>query len=398
MVRLRESKSKSSDYGMKAELASTDWRYRMVASSNNLFWALQLAGWFGLSVLTYLSLSLPYSQFEVSYLAHNVAQSALGLLLTVPLRYLYRWIWFWPVWRRVLLAVLLALAFAVLWAAARLLLFMAMTSESGLWSDFGGWLFPSIFVFVTWAALYHGIKYYQLLQRQREMLLEVEAKQRREALNLMELKSLARDAELRLLRYQLNPHFLFNTLNSVTSLIASNRLADANQMLLKLSSFLRFSLENDGSQFVSLEEECKALRLYLGIEEVRFADRLQVEINVEPRVEKFGVPSFFLQPLVENSIKHAINKNEEGGKIKVTASLVDDLVSLFVEDSGSGNASIDTEINCTEKAGAGVGLRNSRERLKGLYGARACLSTSQSQLGGLKVSISFPVVEVAAGG
>lgn len=383
---------------MKAELASTDWRYRMVASSNHLFWALQLAGWFGLSVLTYLSLSLPYSQFEVSYLAHNVAQSALGLLLTVPLRYLYRWIWFWPVWRRVLLAVLLALAFAVLWAAARLLLFMAMTSESGLWSDFGGWLFPSIFVFVTWAALYHGIKYYQLLQRQREMLLEVEAKQRREALNLMELKSLARDAELRLLRYQLNPHFLFNTLNSVTSLIASNRLADANQMLLKLSSFLRFSLENDGSQLVSLEEECKALRLYLGIEEVRFADRLQVEINVEPRVEKFGVPSFFLQPLVENSIKHAISKNEEGGKIKVTASLVDDLVSLFVEDSGSENASIDTELNCTEKAGAGVGLRNSRERLKGLYGARACLSTSQSQLGGLKVSISFPVVKVTAGG
>jgi two-component system LytT family sensor kinase len=126
-----------------------------------------------------------------------VAQSALGLLFTVPLRYLYRWIWFWPVRRRVLLAVLLTLAFAVLWAVTRLLLFMAMTSETGLWSDFGGWLFPSIFVFVTWAALYHGIKYYQLLQRQREMLLEVEAEQRREAFDLMELKSLARDAELR---------------------------------------------------------------------------------------------------------------------------------------------------------------------------------------------------------
>ena len=89
---------------MTVEATSADWRYRIVADTGNLFWALQLAGWFGLSVITYVSLSLPYSQFELSYLAHNIGQSVLGIFLTLPLRYLYRMVWIWPVWRRVFVA------------------------------------------------------------------------------------------------------------------------------------------------------------------------------------------------------------------------------------------------------------------------------------------------------
>ena len=380
---------------MTAEATSADWRYRIVADTGNLFWALQLAGWFGLSVITYVSLSLPYNQFELSYLAHNIGQSILGIFLTLPLRYLYRAIWGWPVWRRVLMAIGAALLFAICWAVLRLLMFMAMTGETGLWADFGGWSYPSIFVFVTWAALYHGIKYYQLLQREREMLLEYEARQRREAMDMIIAKSETRDAQLKLLRYQLNPHFLFNTLNSVMALIAGARQEDAKSMLAKLSAFLRFSLESDGKYVVPVEEECAALELYLDIERVRFVDRLSVEFDIDPAVTRLAVPSFLLQPLVENSIKHAIGKSEAGGTIRISALASDKMIRIAVEDSGSGDADLDLQPSVEDgPEGTGVGLRNTRERLKNLYGDRSTVELARSVLGGLRINISIPAVEV----
>ena len=380
---------------MTAEATSADWRYRIVADTGNLFWALQLAGWFGLSVITYVSLSLPYNQFELSYLAHNIGQSVLGIFLTLPLRYLYRAIWGWPVWRRVLMAIGAALLFAICWAVLRLLMFMAMTGETGVWADFGGWSYPSIFVFVTWAALYHGIKYYQLLQREREMLLEYEARQRREAMDMIIAKSETRDAQLKLLRYQLNPHFLFNTLNSVMALITGARQEDAKSMLAKLSAFLRFSLESDGKYVVPVEEECAALELYLDIERVRFVDRLSVEFDIDPQVTRLAVPSFLLQPLVENSIKHAIGKSEAGGTIRISASASDKMIRIAVEDSGSGDADQDLQSSAEDgPEGTGVGLRNTRERLKNLYGDRSTVELARSVLGGLRINISIPAVEV----
>lgn len=380
---------------MTAEATSADWRYRIVADTGNLFWALQLAGWFGLSVITYVSLSLPYNQFELSYLAHNIGQSILGIFLTLPLRYLYRAIWGWPVWRRVLMAIGAALLFAICWAVLRLLMFMAMTGETGLWADFGGWSYPSIFVFVTWAALYHGIKYYQLLQREREMLLEYEARQRREAMDMIIAKSETRDAQLKLLRYQLNPHFLFNTLNSVMALITGARQEDAKSMLAKLSAFLRFSLESDGKYVVPVEEECAALELYLDIERVRFVDRLSVEFDIDPAVTRLAVPSFLLQPLVENSIKHAIGKSEAGGTIRISALASDKMIRIAVEDSGSGDADLDLQPSVEDgPEGTGVGLRNTRERLKNLYGDRSTVELARSVLGGLRINISIPAVEV----
>jgi sensor histidine kinase YesM len=380
---------------MTTEVTSADWRYRIVADTGNLFWALQLAGWFGLSVITYVSLSLPYNQFELSYLAHNIGQSILGIFLTLPLRYLYRAIWGWPVWRRVLTAIGAALLFAICWAVLRLLMFMAMTGETGVWADFGGWSYPSIFVFVTWAALYHGIKYYQLLQREREMLLEYEARQRREAMDMIIAKSETRDAQLKLLRYQLNPHFLFNTLNSVMALITGARQEDAKSMLAKLSAFLRFSLESDGKYVVPVEEECAALELYLDIERVRFVDRLSVEFDIDPEVTRLAVPSFLLQPLVENSIKHAIGKSEAGGTIRISASASDKMIRIAVEDSGSGDPDQDLQSSAEDgPEGTGVGLRNTRERLKNLYGDRSTVELARSMLGGLRINISIPAVEV----
>ena len=134
----------------------------------------------GISLLTYLCLSVPYEQYDLSYLAHNIGQSVLGFLLSTPLRYVYRAIWNWGGLSRVFIVLLSAIMLAVLWSALRLQLFMLMTGERDLWTDFGGWLFPSLFVFFTWAALCHGIKYFEFLQREQEVTI-VASRLRRDA-------------------------------------------------------------------------------------------------------------------------------------------------------------------------------------------------------------------------
>ena len=365
---------------------------RLVKDDETLFWILQCLGWTGISLLTYLSLSVPYDQYELSYLAHNVAQSFVGFLLSTPLRYLYRSVWSWSGSVRVTIVLGSAILLAVLWAAIRLFLFMMMTGESGLWSDFGGWLFPSLFVFFTWAALYHGIKYFEFLQREQEVAVRAESAQRQEALKRIKAEAETKAAQLRLLRYQLNPHFLFNTLNSVSSLISAERGNDANGMLLRLSTFLRFALERDDMTLTTLREDLMAVELYLEIEKVRFSDRLVVEIDVATEAYRCSVPSLLLQPIIENAIKYAIAQSEQGGTIRVSARVKDQLLILTVDDSGPG----DTQKSdlgppvIEDASGTGIGLQNIRERLSTLYGAMFFVEQGSSPLGGFRVRISIP--------
>lgn len=366
---------------------------RLVKDDETLFWILQCLGWTGISLLTYLSLSVPYDQYELSYLAHNIAQSLVGFLLSTPLRYLYRSVWSWGGYARVAVVIGSAVMLAVLWAAIRLFLFMMMTGESGLWSDFGGWLFPSLFVFFTWAALYHGIKYFQFLQREQEVAVRAESAQRQEALKRMKAEAETKAAQLRLLRYQLNPHFLFNTLNSVSSLIAAERGIDANGMLLKLSTFLRFALERDDMTLTSLREDLMAVELYLDIEKVRFSDRLVVELDVTADAYRCSVPSLLLQPIIENAIKYAIAQSEEGGIIRVSARVEDRVLILTVDDSGPDDPqkTVSAPPESEDASGTGIGLQNIRERLTTLYGAMFSVEKGSSPLGGFRVRISIPV-------
>lgn len=366
---------------------------RLVKDDETLFWILQCLGWTGISLLTYLSLSVPYDQYELSYLAHNIAQSLVGFLLSTPLRYLYRSVWSWGGYARVAVVIGSAVMLAVLWAAIRLFLFMMMTGESGLWSDFGGWLFPSLFVFFTWAALYHGIKYFQFLQREQEVAVRAESAQRQEALKRMKAEAETKAAQLQLLRYQLNPHFLFNTLNSVSSLIAAERGIDANGMLLKLSTFLRFALERDDMTLTSLREDLMAVELYLDIEKVRFSDRLVVELDVTADAYRCSVPSLLLQPIIENAIKYAIAQSEEGGIIRVSARVEDQVLMLTVDDSGPDDPqkTVSAPPESEDASGTGIGLQNIRERLTTLYGAMFSVEKGSSPLGGFRVRISIPV-------
>lgn len=370
--------------------AFTRFFSQTVSDSDRLFWLLNTGGWLGLSVVTYVSLSLPYNQLQFAYIAHNILQSILGFLLSIPLRQAFKATWNWGAATRVAIAISLILLVATVWAAMRLQLLMVIADETDLWDDFGGFLFPSLFVFLAWVALYHLVKYAQLLQSERESLLVLEASRRQEAFKLVSAESAAREAQLKLLRYQLNPHFLFNTLNSIASLVSAQRSRDAQSMIAELSTFLRFSLESDKNITVPLRDEIEALDLYLRIEQVRFSDRLVVEQSIDPRAMPEQVPSLLLQPLVENAIKHAIGRAESGGKILISASLTDQKLALSVEDSGSGDddqrqAEFDKLFESP-----GFGLRSTVERLENLYGDTFSFSAAPSELGGLKLALNLP--------
>jgi two-component system, LytTR family, sensor kinase len=225
------------------------------------------------------------------------------------------------------------------------------------------------FVLLAWSVLYFGAQAYRDLLAERERLRRAEA--------------LAHEARLRALRLQLNPHFLFNTLNAVSTLVAEGRSAEANRMLARLSDFLRSTLERTETDEIPLAEEIDFIGQYLEIEEARLGGRLRVEIGVEPGTEIALVPPLILQPLVENAVRHAIQPREGGGAIEVTARRRDRHLVLGVVDDGPG-------IEAASAEGQGVGLTNTRQRLAELYGERAELLLGSGPRGGLAVSVRLP--------
>ena len=239
------------------------------------------------------------------------------------------------------------------------------------------------FVLLCWSALYFGIPSYRDLARERERLLRAEAR--------------AHEARLSALRLQLQPHFLFNALNAVSTLVAEGRAAEANRMLARLSDFLRATLERKDAAEVPLVDEVAFTRQYLEIEEVRFGDRLRVEVDVDPGARAALVPPMILQPLVENAVRHAVVPRTRGGTIGIVVARQDGYLRLDVHDDGPGPAPADDggaregAEGGRESAGRpGLGLANTRQRLEELYGAHAELTLGASARGGLAVSLRLP--------
>jgi two-component system LytT family sensor kinase len=350
------------------------------------FWVLQLVGWFGLCLISFLSLTLWYNQQSFAYIAHTLLQSILGILVSWPLRPLFHYVWDKSVWSRFVGVIAGVLICSVVWTILRITTFMSMTGEQGLWTDFGGWLFGSIMIFSCWGAFYHGVKFYQLLQFEHQNLLLVAAENREQQLRRSKAEAIAREAQLKMLRYQLNPHFLFNTLNAIAALMVTKDVSRAGSMIVQLSDFLRYSLDNDPVRRVTLKEELNALKLYLNIEQTRFAERLQLEFDIDQHAEKVRIPSLILQPLVENAIKYAIAPVEEGGKITVRAWLEYDYVCIEMLDTGPGLKSFQGEAD-----NVGIGLRNTVDRLHEFYAENHTFNLEAGPSGGLKVYMRLPL-------
>jgi len=350
-----------------------------ISKRENQFLVLQLGGW-SAWVLIYVLQDLRFPQWE-GYPVPVLVMGALGgMALTYLLRYVYRAVWEKSAFNKAMTIAAMSFFVASIWQAYKN--YMVLTYQDKLTGElaeygyimvlFNGLIQASFFVLLGWSALYFGIKYYQLLQEEQKKSIRANA--------------MAHEAQLRMLRYQLNPHFLFNTLNAISTLILSSELSTANTMVSKLGNFLRYSLDNDPLQKVTLEHEISTMNLYLAIEQVRFEDRLNVEIDIDPAATEALVPSLLLQPLVENSIKYAVAASETGGTISIKARVFSKELLMEVSDTGPG---IELEDGKSPEF-RGVGIKNTRERLKEMYGDDHSCKFSMAAPSGLIVSIRIP--------
>ena len=342
------------------------------------FWLLHAGGWLAYGVAMTLS---RVGTFPLSFMV--VAKGTLmitGFVLSLGLRHFYR-----PLIRRgtplvtlVVVAVIASYGVSMAWTAVDNLLAIPIYAEFGLRTPvyrsalqvFNGAVYNA-FTMLAWSVLYIGIRYYAALQEERERSLRAEAA--------------AHHAQLEALRYQINPHFLFNALNAVSTLVTERRNDEAARMLSRVSDFLRLTLTAPVREEVALADEIDYVRQYLEIERVRFGDRLRTEIDVMPDAWEAAVPAFVLQPLIENAVRHAIAPREAGGAITLEAHRSGEMLHVSIVDDGPGVRD--------EPQGTGtgrIGLTNTRDRLRQLYGDGGRLQLVSVPGGGTRATIEIP--------
>ena len=269
-----------------------------------------------------------------------------------------------------------AVALCVGWASLGVLLGLLLhrypAQEGDLLRGYVSWVLVSLpwsfFLYILVLGCAQAFAFYREAR-------ERESQQARLAAQLAE-------ARLGALRMQLNPHFLFNSLNAITVLVRDGRTRDASRMLELLGGVLRQVLQSDRRQEVTLEEEIKFVEQYLAIEQVRFSDRLEVRWSIEPALRDALVPGFILQPLVENAVRHGVAKRSEAGLIEVSARESGGDIVLSVRDNGPGFA---------PASGVGVGLANTRARLETLFGDAGRLEVVNAEGGGTNATVRFPL-------
>ena len=340
------------------------------SNRNVFFWTLQAAGWGVYAVTQYFG-ALLYEK-PVGYEAVLFVATAAGVALSMPMRYVYRKLWGRSL-QAIALAILIISYLAALARAATINIASASVTDYQFESPFQlfGGTTRSTILLLCWSALYFGVKYYESLQQQREAALKAAA--------------LAQEAQLKMLRYQLNPHFLFNTLNAISTLILDNQNRTANQAVTRLSEFLRYTLDQDPMKKVTLRQELEVLEMYLGTERLRFGERLRLEYAIEDESLEALLPSLLLQPLLENSLKYAISTREQGGCIRIESRRRGAMLELSVIDDGPGLR----DPSSTPGERRGVGLTNMRERLAVLYGTHHRFSIMNS-LPGVRVEMALP--------
>jgi sensor histidine kinase YesM len=287
------------------------------------------------------------------------------------------------IWRNLLIhlaiSCLLSLFQLSIYVFVRQLLPGGLSQTQSLWQSFQYLLVSTTHenLLIYWAllGLAHAINYYRRFRERERRAAQLE-------LESAQLETQLTRAQLDALKMQLHPHFLFNTLNSISVLMQED-VAAANQMLVRLSDLLRLALKNTDAQEVPLKQELDFLRSYLEIEQTRFQDRLQVKIQVDAETLDACVPNLILQPLVENCIRHAVSPKAEASTIEICAARLNGHLELVVRDDGAGLP----ESNGNTK---GIGLANTRTRLEKLYGSNHEFELAPATGGGLQVTISIP--------
>jgi two-component system, LytTR family, sensor kinase len=340
---------------------------------NRAFWILQSSGWAGYFILRILSILSNVAADRLwSYVVHTALLTAAGYSITLLMAAAYRrLIRMKPVYTWVGTIAIVAIAAAGFsaietWSVATFV--NPDFRPEGL--RFLGAILFTVSLLIAWSALYYSINFFILLEEQSDRLLRLENQ--------------ASNAQLAMLRYQLNPHFLFNTLNSISTLVLLKQTDRANAMLSRLSSFLRYTLVNESTGMVTLAQEIETLKLYLEIEKMRFEERLRPHFHVDANAMRAHLPSLLLQPLMENAIKYAVTPQEQGADISLEARRQADRVLIAVSDTGPGSATTSRSLS------TGVGLANIRDRLAQAYGDNHRFETQSEITGGFRVFIDIP--------
>ncbi|GGC28172.1 hypothetical protein GCM10011371_14630 [Novosphingobium marinum] len=354
------------------------------ANKNKAFWRLQFAGWGGAMLLR--AMSAVANDQPASFLVLVLIATITGFSISLILAVIYRQL----IARRPLVTwgvTALVLPFAVglhAFIDAWVISLYRSESEASFAQLLIGVFYLDATLLGAWSALYYAINFFLQVEEQNDQLIRLENQ--------------ATSAQLAMLRYQLNPHFLFNTLNSISTLVLLKQTEPANAMLSRLSSFLRYTLINEPTGRVTVAQEVETLKLYLDIERMRFEDRLRTNFRIDPETEVALLPSLLLQPLVENAIKYAVSPQESGAEITIAAQLVGNRLRVTVSDTGPGLQSSITRNRLSgvtydggEPVSTGVGLANIRDRLVQAYGENHRFETTEPPGGGFAVIIEIPV-------
>lgn len=342
------------------------------------FWRFQLLGW----AAFWLAMSLSrIGRFPLAYMVSSKGMMVIiGLIITsVLLRPVLRRLENASLARTIVVAAVASYAAAMLWTGLHGVVDIPIqrtflnpnTRLTNFWQLFGGTLYNA-FILMAWSTMYVGIRHQRALQQERERALRAEA--------------LAQTARLESLRARLSPHFLFNALNAISTLVIDGRRDDAARAIALVGDVLRSTLRQPDGDDVSVEEELTLVRQYLAIEQIRLGSRLRAEVKDDAAASAGRVPFLLLQPLVENAVRHAAAEREEGGQVMVQAERRDDRLRLTVDDDGPGL------VDGAESGGARtrIGLASARERLDIRFGPRHRFALERSPLGGLRVLVDLP--------
>jgi len=352
----------------------------------SLFWVLQISGWFLYGVIYYL-IYYSYKDLDLANTIGFTVTYMVAFLLTIVMRKIYQKLDYQH--RSILnvfgIVILTSITFAVIWVYLDRFVsypiygiekFQKALDKITMRNNIGQ-IYWNSFILFTWSALYFLINFWRQWSEQLARTEKAEL--------------LAHSAQLQMLRYQLNPHFLFNSLNSIRALILEDQ-NKARDMVSELAELLRYSLVSKNNGDVPFSEEITAIKHYFAIEEKRYEENLQVSFDIDPLAEEYPIPSFLVHPLVENAVKYGMKTSSMPLKIKIIAKVKDNELSIFVRNCGTW-LSDDAE-GRSRPAGTGTGLKNVRERLKNRFPGKYKLTTSEED--GcviIKLSISRDLVE-----
>lgn len=340
------------------------------------FWPMQLMGW-GLYFLVNFLCSFAKLR-ELDFDAFRGVFLFSGFLASFPMYWLCHALWKRKVDLRFALGICMVVAFPLgmlcAWSAFQSAVLLGM-HQPYRWTDVVAASPSGCYVLITWVAFYFGIKHYLALEEKHRQLIATEI--------------MAKEAQLQALRFQLQPHFLFNTMNAISTLVLNDQPHAATEMIGKLAHLLRSTLDAPELHHIPLADELATTEEYLAIEAIRFGERLTVRWDIDDALADALVPRLILQPLVENAVRHGIARRPDGGFILVKTHRQGEHLCVLIENEPP-EESAAILLDGIARPG-GIGLNNVRQRLEKMYGSESTMHTSTNARGNYEVSFTVPL-------